>query len=503
MTHDNDKQSIISPDTLPIRNRSRSFSDFITPNKKSLFEDEVIDTKKKTNWFVRALKAVGKPIMRGISKVINPIKSVAQWLLNTKVGKILTSKALSTAISVVSCSLGMAGIMLFGAPIAATTAFALGAAGLSSIAIKTAVESYQIRSVRRVEKESNLLISHRNNQTIQDYLLKLHPELKSALQDSLYQPNRNPDKKSITRRYNSKPQGLQSKLDSFFRSFTKNALGVGTDLLSVATSPTAGTADAIQALGGAAFGLLADGTQAITMDAIRKQYKNQIDAERNKLDTPGYNNLRELRLYEKQQEIQTEALKRLIASGSYQGMSPEQIAGKFNELKEKIRREQIEVKVLDALSKDGSYRLMSPEDQKAKFEKLVQKEIINDIDKQDTQKSQGNFFSRIGKNVISFVKDIGRPYDPYSKYNSPDELTVQTVNNFTKNAEALKTKEENNLNAQHHNKSTQDVRDLLANDPQLNDLRKILHILGETQTQSSESPKITETKRHRNNSISI
>jgi hypothetical protein len=173
------------------------------------------------------------------------------------------------------------------------------------------------------------------------------------------------------------------------------AKGVGKALLmqtidiSLSVVSAVGTAGLSLALkiGGVAMSLASFGIEAeakVSVDKIRDNLKRQIDSERDKPDTPGYNNITDLKIQVREQRIQTMALKELVRDKNYSSMSPEQIKATFTGIKERL----------------------------AASEKTIG--------------TSRNIFVRGAKAIGSVIKDFGRGQSPYSRVNNPKEIVVKT-----------------------------------------------------------------------------
>ncbi|WPY00408.1 hypothetical protein Trichorick_00282 [Candidatus Trichorickettsia mobilis] len=121
-------------------------------------------------------------------------------------------------------------------------------------------------------------------------------------------------------------------------------------------------------------GLGVTGQKAI--DQKRFELKQGIDAERGKPDTPGYDNITELRQAKREQQKQTMALKQLVSNEDYFKMSDQQKLDKFKEVKVQIEQ---------------------------KVEKV--------------QEAKSGFRAR----VASIFQDVKRAHNPFDKYN-PGEI---------------------------------------------------------------------------------
>lgn len=68
----------------------------------------------------------------------------------------------------------------------------------------------------------------------------------------------------------------------------------------------------LRALGSFALSIATESRHNVSIGTVQNQLKTQIDSERNKNDTPGYNNFTDLRQATRSQRIQTMALQKLI-----------------------------------------------------------------------------------------------------------------------------------------------------------------------------------------------
>jgi len=356
----------------------RMMSKSVATKRMSYVADSQDPEKKRSNWFVRSLKTVFKPLVSGISKVAGKIGAAMEYFNSTKLGKAyqsVTSNVVARAIGIVTCSLALAGISVFGAPMAASLAIA----GIAAIGIKIAADTYQVRTVRRFEKENDLLIDNRTAKTIQDYLFKLEPELETILKNDLYKPVRE-NKKSEKERYSAGQSTWWIRTKAVLKTIFTNGIDATTTVVSAASGNVGGL---VQAAGSTAVGLISESVEKVTIAGIKKKFRKQIDAERAKEDGPGYNNLRELKQEALKQDVQSRTLRMLVTDEGYLRMSDEEKLNKFKEIKEQI------------------------------------------LTKEKKLYSEESLLTRGLKETGSIIRDIGIAHNPFSHYNDSSKIDVK------------------------------------------------------------------------------
>ena len=137
----------------------------------------------------------------------------------------------------------------------------------------------------------------------------------------------------------------------------------------------------------------------MSIRTVQKQLKTQIDQERDKSDTPGYNNIRDLRQATRSQRIQTMALQKLTTDKDYWAMSPAQKKAKFQEYREQVSQTEKAVSI------------------------------------------PTNIFTRGIKKLRSLIKDVGRAHDPFSEFNYPDKIRIDKHSNITATIDKYSKKE--------------------------------------------------------------
>ena len=297
--------------------------------------------------------------------------------------KIGTSVAVTRVAYIVLASLTIAGLL---SPASPAVAIAIGAIGLATVVIGVAMDTARTRETRQLQKENDLLVKDRTAKSTQDYILKLEPDLSQILKDELYQPSID-GKKSTTKRYLSENSEKLEVAKGVGKAFLKHGLNIASIALESLASHGIGL---IKSIGSFAYSLVTESKQNVDISTVQTQFKKQIDAERNKSDTPGYNNLTELKQATRLQRIQTMALQKLVTDTNYWGMKPEEKLAKFKEIKEEI----------------------------AKTEKAVS--------------APTNIFAKGLKTIMSIVKDAGRAHNPFSEYNTPAKVRIEKHSSLTK-----------------------------------------------------------------------
>lgn len=307
-----------------------------------------------------------KKFAEGAKKAKEQVQKVQQH----KAYKIATSKALDRTISILMAGLAITGV----------TAAAIPAAivGLTTVAIGTITDTLTLKNTRRLVKENKLLAQNRDSINEQNEILKQNSALAGALEGELIKPSR-VNKKSVTQRY-VKPNQKTNGFD-FGKAVLKN---IANSIYSIgkaaATGKILGTAVAIAK---SAKSLYSEKSVNDAISTKRQEFYEAIDSERDKADTPGYNNLLELRTAVREQRIQELALKAMqedMKQGKYNNYTKEQLKEKFQEKK---------------------------------------LEVANRVESIAAQRHP------VIASIMSFGKNFKRAHNPFSKYNNPAQLEVQ------------------------------------------------------------------------------
>ncbi|MBN8511685.1 MAG: hypothetical protein J0L79_01455 [Rickettsiales bacterium] len=370
------------------KKRSRSLeldSSFVVEPTENVELTENIEeeTAIPQSWFKRIIDS------RFATKVSDlSTKAGSKWkkfeeTIPGKVFKVTTGVAVSRVISIVLASLTIAGLL---SPVSPAIAISLGVLGLATVAIGVAMDTARTRNTRQLQKENDLLVKNRSAKSIQDYILKLEPELGGILKDELYQATAT-GKKSAKERYTSKSLEKVNIAKDVGKAFLKNALTIATVALHVFA--TKGV-NLIKEFALFALAVATESRHNMTIRAFQIQLETQIDNERDKRDTPGYDNLADLRQSTRLQRIQTMALQKLITDKEYWTMSPQEKVAKFKNLKEAIAKTEEAVAV------------------------------------------PKNIFEKSIKIFKSLIKDVGRAHDPFSEYNAPGKIKTEKHSELTK-----------------------------------------------------------------------
>ena len=375
MAEDNTKKT-------PLKGRPRSASVFIPPSPPELKEsnEESIDAPK--SWFQRILDS---KFVTTIFKLSDKANKKWEKFENTKPGKVFTigtGVAVSRVTSIVLASLTIAGLASPASPAIAT---AIGVIGLTTVAIGVVMDTVRTRATRQLQKENQLLVKNRTAKSIQDQIFKLDPSLNEILKGELYEPITT-GKKSVEKRYTTQSSAKVEVAKDIGKAFFKQGLNiVSTVLEAIATRGV----NIVKAIGSFILSLATESRHNMSIRTVQKQLKTQIDQERDKSDTPGYNNIRELRQATRTQRIQAMALQKLTTDKDYWTMSPAQKKTKFQEYKEQVSQTEKAI---------GVYN---------------------------------NIFARGLKKLTSLIKDVGRAHDPFSEFNYPDKIRIDKHSNIT------------------------------------------------------------------------
>ncbi len=318
-----------------------------------------------------------------------------------KVFAVLTGKALGRAVTIGIACLTIAGIT---GPAAPVVAIALGTLGLASVVIGAVIDTIKTRNIRKLKKENNLLVQNRVAKSTQEYILHLHPELPNILKDQLHIPRRDANQKSIKERYINPQNESQSLPKVLAEVALKQGASVAAVVISgVATGGISVVKDGVDITknaGQVLYSIAMETKNKLDVEAVSLLCQKQIDSERDKEDTPGYNNLKELKQETREQRIQTMALKKLSAE-------------------------------LYQQRPDGSFRKLSDEEVKSKFNQ-IKSEIVA---RENNIQTSTNPLAKILK---SWGKDAKKAHHPFSQYNDASKINIQKHGELTKSVEAIK-----------------------------------------------------------------
>jgi hypothetical protein len=241
----------------------------------------------------------------------------------------------------------------------------------------------------------------------QDKILEQHPALESILGSSLSTPRRN-NEKSTTERYNNpnSPRSWLSKATDASAALNDNFGIISNFVKSASKGDQKSVTEAVVA----AFHSLVSGKERKAQtNSVRNILENRIDELRGQKDTPGYNNLDDLRSRMYEQRIQQIALMKLTQHPKYAGM--------------------IELT-----------KHVSPEDRKG-LEASIQKkfaELKEEVASKEKSVANRPFLS----GVKSWAKALQRAHNPFSSYYDPNvgKIKISQLNPKTNQVEKIQVK---------------------------------------------------------------
>ena len=309
------------------------------------------------------------------------IKNVVERVKNSRAVKIITSPAVVRGISIASAlagitvgALSLSGVSvggLAGVFLAPQIAIPLAVASLIAVGIGIAIDTYMVRRTRRLHSESRHL-SRYCLADVQDKIFEQNPNLSKALEGELYKPERD-GKKSLNKRYfkeNSIKSSLYSSLVlSGIKVISEAVVSLVEGIIS--RNPV----KVLNIVGCSTIGLSSSMSNEISMEEKRNEFKKHIDTLRDRKDSPGYDNLTELKVSARKQKIQTLAMQKLVNEPDYANYSDVKIRESFAVLKEKIE----------------------------KTEQAIRSEYT----------------------FVKVIKNFARAHNPFSKYNNVEKLTTK------------------------------------------------------------------------------
>ncbi len=292
---------------------------------------------------------------------LTTLKNIFNYVKDSAPVKIVTGSAVGRTIGVVT--------VLASATVATIPAALIG---IGSIVIGAVMDTVDTRTLRLLKKENSFLTKNRNAQDQQTELLKNEPLLAEALQDKLYVPNRS-NQASLIKRYIETTSNSLVNISSYGKALIKNSVDLIKNIAGVVLAPSL---TSVAKVGKSAFGIYGESKKQATKEEIGLKFKQNIDKERNKSDTPGYSDLIELAEATREQRVQSLAIQKMVNDGSFRGAKPEEIVAAFEIAKQEV----------------------------LKTEKVIQ----------DTRGVIGT--------VKSYIKDFVKAHNPFSKYNNLDQL---------------------------------------------------------------------------------
>lgn len=284
---------------------------------------------------------------------------------------VTAATAASPVVSIAIYSAMIAGVFL---PVTAPIALAVGVIGLAGVAIGSVMDTLHTRSLRKAQKENNLLVNYRKAKNDQDFIISRDPELSKIL-NSKQEYIDNQSKPEFTK---SSPGFIKTK------AIGKALLRYASDVIvGVAQGIATSCLSLIRQVATTALFITLEGTERMRSDAAIYACNEQIAKEKNKDDAPKYHNVRDLMVAERKQRTQTMALRRLIEDPDYKDMTLENKKNKFETYKNQIEE---------------------------KMEKIAE--------------SPKYFLGKVWYHVKSIVKDALRSQDPFSEFKDVSKLNI-------------------------------------------------------------------------------
>ena len=225
------------------------------------------------------------------TSIFKKIVAAKDYITESHLFKIATSKILSHLVTITFGVLAAAGVTATG-PFGPVVVGVLAGVAFASVAVSLTVDMLQARSLRRLEKENNVLVKNRDAKEQQVQILKDYPKLENILKDQLLKPDSREGKKSVTKRLAQNKSEGKVIAKGIGKALLMQSIDISLSVVSAVG--TAGLSLALK-IGGVAMSLVSFGIEAeakVSVDKIRDNLKKQIDSERDKPDTPGYNNLK-------------------------------------------------------------------------------------------------------------------------------------------------------------------------------------------------------------------
>lgn len=368
-----------------------SFDDLEIEKLKKEKLSEIPSIKKAKDDFNLTYKqdSKEKPLEKKskIAQIFQKIATVWDKFKNSKVGKILFSNSLSYAISLGGAVIAVAGLFTPVSPLIIATA----ASAAIGVGIQAVSETIKIHNLRKLHKENNLLVQHRNAKAEQDYILSLEPSLNNILKNELYVP---PNEGKYL--YNDKYQVNSTNLKSAGIVLAKNIGGFASVLSSAIAQGVSGNVVAILKATGygilTSASLITEGLSEKEKIEIKTIFKLNINEEYKKSDTPNYQNLDQLEDYTKKQILQTLALKNLITDENYLKMKDEDKKQKFKEIKNNFDTE-VKKKGVKAFFKENKITIDNKKESYTKNFKRI-------LDPFYESPSKAQEYSSLAKNTI-------------------------------------------------------------------------------------------------------
>lgn len=381
---------------------------------KSL-EQENIELKKESRIkrFFNKVKSVWD-----WTKSTRPFKGI-EWLLDTKLAKVLFGSAIGRTVTIVLTILTLTGVF----PPAGLAAAAIALAGVTSEII---VDVLKTRKLRKLAQENDLLMQNRGDIDKQQYLLLLDPKLAKALEKKLHVPNNHvPNGKGKYYHYVDPKVEMVFSASKFIVDNVQNAASLVSSITAAVSGNPVQILAAVKSGTLSAISMIGSGVAEKDSANLTTAFKININDELRKDDVAHYRNLRELREVAQKQHIQTATLAELIQDKDYFKLTDEQKQNKFD----------IYQQALTELMFDKNYNKLTDEQKRATLHTAVNKleEKATEPETKEKNKSN-NILTAAAKGTLSILKDLGRVHNPF--YEQPK--VIRDYSPLTKAMEAAK-----------------------------------------------------------------
>lgn len=264
------------------------------------------------------------------SKVVTKNYAKYDKFMRNPVVKILTSNTVGRVMAIGCIASAALGITAGGWPVAGV--------GIAAVAIGMAIDTAIVDRTRNLYKEAKFLHRHREASDKQELILKQNPYIEAALSDTLYKPKQ--EGKSKDKRLTRDISTGRRYAENYTKGLVIAAIDFAASIVGVVFSHS--PIRAIKTAGEIAGGGIGAGSENYTLSQKRESFRKYIDSERDKTDTPVYDNLLDLKKAAREQKIQTMALKELLKDPEI--MSPmrnsEMIQKKFDTFKKEIESKE-------------------------------------------------------------------------------------------------------------------------------------------------------------------
>ncbi|MES2215657.1 MAG: hypothetical protein V4485_06610, partial [Pseudomonadota bacterium] len=241
--------------TLLQRFKSSRFITSITRTMQSIAESQTVKSMSKTVDSIMNSKPVRA--LKYIKATTSPLVSIA-----------LYSAMIATSLS----------------PAGAIVGVAIGVIGIAGVITGTLIDLVNARNIKKLEKESALLYKNREAKNTQDAILAANPKLKEALFPK--------EKEHTNKELHKEITGGWLKFSAITKAVAKYTFDIVRTLIE---APLVLGFRLTKSLATTLLFMAVDTKSQISIDEVQLNYKQQINRERRKKDTPSYSNIDDLK----------------------------------------------------------------------------------------------------------------------------------------------------------------------------------------------------------------